>query len=846
MNKIYLVLARIILWLEKKWPGFFPAVDATSDIYAGSMTRYFNWLHRLIYPRFFKKISIESENLGKIRETAITATIIYVTKDIGQLEYNFFNYLFLKEGLPLASFVNGLSLWQWLPFKTLKNIVLERARRFADYGPLPHPISSGYAGALIENARSVFFQLKSTPIFDDLYWYSVEKDPLAALLAALERETRPIYVVPLHFIWDKRPEGTGSLVNLLPRCLRKNILFWRNYKNRAVVKVSEPIRLSEFAFEFKDVPLAGRARRLRGGLLDLLHQEKKATTGPALKPRSWIIEELLEDESLQKVFYDVSAELKKPVDDVKALARKYIVQTAADINYNYVEIACKMMKWAIKNIYDGVVINQDGITRLKKARHAPIILVPNHRSHMDYLILSAILYENNIAIPHVAAGVNLAFWPIGHIFKKCGAFFLRRTFSGNRLYREVFKTYLKILLKEGYCQEFFIEGSRSRTGKLLRPRRGMPTMLIEALREGSVGEVVFVPVAIAYDQIIEEYKKEVEGGQKRSERLLDLLNLRKYLRRKYGRIYVNFGEPVLYKDEGKDIASVVRGIEGLLMTKINRETTVTPSALAATTILSNRRGITRDEMLHNAGQVMDYLKWKGASFSEGLKSDPPAAITDAVEQFIRAGYVELHDEFVPIFYEIKEDSRIVLDYYKNNIIHFFVSASSVASIVLAHIRQFGVYPPFEALKDDYLFCKKLFAFEFAFSTRMDVDEHIKKILHYFEGQGGGTASLEVYKEILAPYFEAYLIAAIAIQNLNQVEERALLKRMMRLGRHLHLLGRILNVTAISSPTLKNAILGMGGLGVLVQNKDQKGRKIYSWSGNVELAGKVKLKLEGLC
>ena len=843
------IAARTLLLLERKLPRLFGAdEEIDADLYASSMTTEFNLLHSLIFPRFFRRINVEVENIDHIRDLSQSSTIVYVTKDVGQLEYNFFNYLFLKEDLPLAKFVNELSLWQWLPFSDLHAIVSERAKRFKDLGPLPHPVSSGYSGAIIESGGSVFVRLKSTAIYNDLYWYTASTDPLAALLAVEERSLKPIYIVPLDFMWDKRPEKTGgSIIDIFPKRLGKIITFWKNYKSRAVVKISAPIKLSEYIENYRTDPILIRARKLRAELLYLLHQEKKVTTGPALKPRSVIIDELLEDESLQKAVYEISAEKKKTVEDLQGLARKYAEEIAADINYNYIELGHRLMNWVLKNIYDGIVIGQEGLSNLKKAAaKAPIILVPNHKSHMDYLLLSTVLYEDNVSIPHIAAGLNLAFWPMGHIFRKCGAFFLRRSFAGNKLYRSAFKAYLKILLKEGYCQEFFIEGGRSRTGKLLRPRTGMLTMLAESVAEGATPSAYFVPVAITYDKVIEEYKGEVVGEAKKKEGTRDLFRLGKYLKRRYGRIYVNFGEPILYQNTTGGIPEKVLKLANAITITINRETVVTPSAVAAVSaLISPKKGITRESIFLNAKESLKHLEWKGAQFSDSLKANSANSLTEAIGQFEAMKALTLHDEFDPACFEIKEDSRITLDYYKNNIIHFFVSAGVMASILLSYIKKGNLKPTIEELKRPYIFCKRLFAHEFAFGTRMNVEEHIEKVVAFLDETGFGIERLELYKSIVANFFESYLAALTACRNMEPMEEKALLKKMRKCARHMLLLGMIERPEAISTPIFKDAISNFLFQGILKAETDAKGRKLYSWLDKDSSAENLKQKLEEL-
>ncbi|MDL2275608.1 glycerol-3-phosphate acyltransferase, partial [Desulfosarcina sp. OttesenSCG-928-G10] len=168
----------------------------------------------------------------------------------------------------------------------------------------------------------------------------------------------------------------------------------------------------------------------------------------------------------------------------------------------------------------------------------------------DYLILSYLFYRNNMACPLITAGKNLSFWPLGPIFRRAGAFFLRRSFKGETLYKDVFSAYLHKLLEEGFNVELFIEGGRSRSGKLLRPKLGILSMLLDAYRNGACADMIVVPVYIGYDRIIEEhaYIHEVEGGNKEDENLGQVIRARRFLKKRYGKIYVNFHEPLSLRE----------------------------------------------------------------------------------------------------------------------------------------------------------------------------------------------------------------------------------------------------------------------------------------------------------
>ena len=151
----------------------------------------------------------------------------------------------------------------------------------------------------------------------------------------------------------------------------------------------------------------------------------------------------------------------------------------------------------------------------------PVVLVPCHRSHFDYVILSYIFHLNYMSPPHIAAGINLSFWPLGPLFRGAGAYFIRRSFDDNELYKAVFRSYLKFLIREGYTQEFFIEGGRSRTGKILTPKLGMLSAVVDAFTQGVRRDLYLVPVSIHYGRVVEEeaYQRELDGAEKEPESL---------------------------------------------------------------------------------------------------------------------------------------------------------------------------------------------------------------------------------------------------------------------------------------------------------------------------------------
>lgn len=882
--------AQIFLWLQKHLGDSLEVSEGLEiDPYASSMLEKSNRLHQLLFPRFFEKIQVNKEAIPNIKNIAAEGQLVYITKYIGQLEYNYFTYLYTEEGLPLAKFANGLHDWFWMPWRFFKSTCIRRIEHFVYKGPLPHPVASGHIEELLKDGQSIFLRLKSTALHDDLYWENPNEDPLLPLIKVQKISERPIYLLPQQFLWGKRPEKVQkSWFDLIfgerenPNRFRKFLLFWRNYKSHAVVQIGEPLSLKTFLESHNSLSDEELVRILRNNLLGTIHTERKVTTGPALKPRRWVVEQILEDSSVQKTIYTLSTEKHKSLEDLKLLAHRYAKEIAADINYNYIELSAAMVDWICKTIFDNIIVDTEGIANIKKvASKHPIVLVPNHRSHVDYLIVSTIFYQHNIAVPHVAAGINLSFWPLGHIFRRCGAYFMRRTFSGNELYRAVFQAYLRLLLTEGYCQEFYIEGGRSRTGKLMPPKLGMLGMLSDAIEDGATKDCYFIPISITYDRVVEQtsYTNELEGGTKKKESFFDIFRLKKYLSKRYGRIYMNFGDPISYRETVNEVVAqpnveqnkriyTLQKLASGITSAINKNVIVTPLAVVATAILTHpRRGISIHDVFHKADLIMHYLKWKGVKFSPLLETEKDHALNEALSRFVGMRWINVYKDFEPVCYAIKDENRINLDYMKNTIIHFFVSLSVMATLIQKRLnRGIGAFK-LEDLRTEFETCKTIFRHEFAFSSRLPVEGHMDKVMEYLLEQGilqaeatrdnfyevnaSAVPILEFYRSILTNYFEGYKAAIITCRKTpcEKMDEKTLQKTMLKYAQHLILLGQISRPEAISNAIFKNAIKLFKDLGFLVKETHEEAGKrqsTYTWSQSATSAENLQRQLEELC
>ena len=320
-----------------------------------------------------------------------------------------------------------------------------------------------------------------------------------------EKPELDIQLVPVSLYWGRTPGKEDDTMKAAvlerenPTWLRKclMILFLGRHN---FVQFSNAVSLRYMADEHgTDMGIAHKLARVAR-----VHfrRQRKVMTGPVLPNRQALFHSLLKSESLRKAIQEEAASKKISETQARETAIEYLDEIAANYSDSLVRIAERFLTWLWNKLYSG--INIKGAEHIRQLHHDghEIVYVPCHRSHMDYLLLSYILYYQGMVPPHIAAGINLNFWPAGPLFRRGGAFFIRRSFNGNKLYTAVFREYLDQLFAKGYSVEYFSEGGRSRTGRLLAPKTGMIAMTINSVLRGIERPVTLVPVYLGYDHAV--------------------------------------------------------------------------------------------------------------------------------------------------------------------------------------------------------------------------------------------------------------------------------------------------------------------------------------------------------
>ncbi|KAI4798601.1 hypothetical protein KUCAC02_020629 [Chaenocephalus aceratus] len=258
---------------------------------------------------------------------------------------------------------------------------------------------------------------------------------------------------------------------------------------------------------------------------------------------------VLQSDQLTYVIRQISKETGKATADVQEEASAILEEMAHSLQLNTVRFFAFSLCKVFKTLFKSICVNEEGIQRLQQAiKEHPVVLLPSHRSYMDFLLMSYLLFTYELSLPVIAAGMDfMGMKVVGEMLRMSGAFFIRRSFGGDQLYWTVFSEYVRTMLKIGYAPvEFFLEGTRSRTAKSLTPKLGLLNIAMDPFLKGEVYDVHVVPVSISYERILEEtlYARELLGIPKPKESTSGLFKARKVLSEDYGSIHVYFGQPV--------------------------------------------------------------------------------------------------------------------------------------------------------------------------------------------------------------------------------------------------------------------------------------------------------------
>jgi glycerol-3-phosphate O-acyltransferase len=510
-------------------------------------------------------------------------------------------------------------------------------------------------------------------------------------------------IVPVSLFWGRAPDRERSWVRLLVAegwdiggRFRKLLSLLVNGRNLLML-FGEALPLQPSLAETRGLPRG--PRRLWRQLRTQFRNQRTATIGPDLSHRRTIVTQVLRTRVVREA---VRAEMKSKElsrRDALKLARSYAYEIAANYSHPFVVFMSGVLGRLWNRLYDGVELaNFSSLESVEDG--AEIVYVPCHRSHMDYLLMSYVVYHKGFAVPHIAAGINLNMPFIGPFLRRGGAFFMRRSFSGNALYTAVFMKYLGLMMARGHSIEYFVEGGRSRTGRLLQPKTGMLAMTVRSYLREPRRPIFFVPVYFGYERLVEgrTYIGELSGKPKEKESVLTLLRAIPGLRSRFGKVYVSFGEPLaldpliqsvapdwrrdapVSEDRPSWLSPLVHEIAGSIMVRINAAACVTPVNLIGLVLLATPRRCMGEADLVRLLELY-------ASLLRGSPYSPKVWVTDMdgpsmIRYGMTLGILERNPHELGDIIAMTDEVSILTSYLRNNALHLILMPSLLACAFL--------------------------------------------------------------------------------------------------------------------------------------------------------------------
>jgi glycerol-3-phosphate O-acyltransferase len=823
--------------------------------------RRFGWVPDLLCRKLFSQVRVDLEAIERIRGLAARGSIVYVMRYRSLVDYMLIAFILMREGLPLPEFVSDVPTLLLRPLREIVATLWQRLRRarlpgkelrsFADRDRCQRAVSQGRPVLIFMRSRAPGMRLLETRRAA-LRRVRSGTDYLREIVHTASSNQHAVYLVPLAVLrgrgFRRRESRLAMLVYSVQEApgeaKRLLSLVW-NARDTSIT-VGNEVPLREFAARYRDEGEERIVRRLARALQIFLHREERVVWGPTLLPKRTVRRLVVQGDDLAQLIRRLANERNQPEWRLWRKAERYFDEIAANYHGSYFALLEVVFNRIWPRVFRG--FEYSGLEKvIECVKQHPVVLVPCHRSHFDYLILSYLFHANYLSPPHIAAGINLSFWPLGPLFRGAGAYFIRRSFEDNDLYKLVFRKYLTYLIREGYTQEFFIEGGRSRTGKILTPKLGMLSATVNAFIEGVRRDLYFVPISIHYGRIVEEeaYKRELVGAEKEKESLLALLKARTVLRQKYGSVYVTFGEPFSLNaalGERKERLRAQAGdpaveeekrrfIQKLgfrILREVNAATVAGATSVSSTVLLSSPHAAWRyPQFLTGAQTLLALLRHQQVSLTASLERN--AADFKESLAFLESGGLIQRLPGEEAVIHVPAEKRVILDFYKNNTIHFFLLPALLSRALLTGLQG-------AALKDEVSWWLDLYRWEFALPEREAVAVELGRLLEYLRAAGAVAVGdgdrvdpdhplIRSTAGILDNFCEAYWMTAQTLAQLDDggLPHKAVVDAIRKRYATGLLLGEVRKPEGNSTVTLGNAINRFAEIDFVTVGAGPKGR-----------------------
>jgi glycerol-3-phosphate O-acyltransferase len=648
--------------------------------------------------------------------------------------------------------------------------------------------------------------------------------------------------VPLRIVWlaEKR-DGVRRVTLrdvLIPGDPRDPNLLWQQFikirhPDRIRIVVGEPARRSELEKRWTepvgrspaDGTTLGEFVALQAWLT--LERSERQLRGLRYKVPKFLTEDLFWSRPFQAGIQRLAKSEDRTEKRMQQRTGRYLKEIAAQHSPYVIDIVNAITSTMIRTAHQNIDYSPEKLREIYAiGDRTPIIFLPSHKSNFDHLVFQHVLYENELPLNHTAGGINMNFFLIGPLLRRAGIFFIRREFKNNEPYKFVLKQYLDYLLEKRFALEWYVEGGRSRSGKLREPRLGLLAYVADSYQRGITDDVVLVPVSIMYDQItdVSAYTAEQRGNKKEKESFLWSLKFISGLRSRNGAIYIRFGELLKMSDhidkttdlESDDGRLALPKLAFDVSTRINDVTPITPISLVTMALLSQpEHGFTPTETIHILEPFLEFVRDRDLPIAGKLTMNSPDEATAALEQLVANKVVTRTDGLTTRVYTISHDQHLAAAYYRNTIIHFFVPMA-IAEVALALGFESDDMDE-EAVLRRAVELRDLLKFEFFFSPTSEFEQEILSEINRYriaDPDPNGPVVVNVAAMypakspiVLRPFLEAYLVVAeaLALAGNDPIDAEPLQKRCLQLGEQMYALSQIRSREAVTTTLYASGI-----------------------------------------
>ena len=558
-----------------------------------------------------------------------------------------------------------------------------------------------------------------------------------------------------------------------------------------------------------------------------LERAERELRGNRYKVPKFVQQDIVSRHEFQQKVIDIGRAQNKPGEWALRKSNRYVKEIAATHSPIVIDLAANAVHWLYSKTYTDIEYDRGELQDLYAlGQQAPLVFLPSHKSNFDHLILQYLLWENDFPPNHTAGGINMNFFPIGPILRRAGVFFIRRSFKDNELYKAVLRSYIDFLLERRFPLEWYIEGGRSRLGKLRSPRFGMLSYVADSYRRGKSDEVYLIPTSIAYDQIIDvgSYAAEQRGESKDTEGAGWLVRTIRHLKLRGGKVHMRFGEPIsLSKEvtighEPDEHTIEIRKLAFEVSRRINEVTPITPTALVTIAMLANEdRALTLQEITDYTTELNAYVAQRDLPTTIDDPLDTGPELQAMLSLLVQQNIVSAFEGGLATVWRIQPNQHHAAAYYRNTVIHFFV-AGAIAELALIKAAE-AEGDRRRVFWDEVMALRDLLKYEFFFSEKDIYREEIHQELAYrdaaWEDRLDGDAEpirkllrkLRILRSpwVVRPFMEAYQVVADVLAVAEEpVDRKTAIDRSLALGKQYRLQNRIGAEESVSKTLFESA------------------------------------------